>query len=352
MSTSEQVANEQIRDSKVAVSKVVNITERIIGEVIRETRIRNINAEVTRTSSLKNNENQKTGISIRFAGDKAAPTLYLDSAIDRIKHGDSIKDIAKEVLDTAIRVRNNGQAFGNIDINAENAKNQIYLKVLNKVTNSDMAERCPHIDIGEDLMAVPYWKLNSGNGECASFLVTKDVMKGSDLVFTEDEVLNIGRNNSIKDGFTVKGMCETLREMAGVSDEVIAEMIPIGPEQMYVVSNPEKIYGATALLDPQALESIADKIGEEKYYILPSSIHELLVIRESLAPTPEELQTMVKEVNENEVAVQDRLSDNVYRVDTNTMKISICNTTKQLQEQKELAEKIGNVLAETHRVKM
>ena len=226
------------------------------------------------------------------------------------------------------------------------------MKVVNKETNPEMLARCPHIDISEDLMAVPYWKVRAGNGEVASFLVNREIM--TNLQMTDSELLSIGRANTVKSGFEIKGMSETLREMMGddMPIELIADMTPPGPERMYVVSNPEKVYGATALLDPQTMKSITDRIGEDTYFILPSSIHEMLVIPESLAPAPEELQTMVKEVNRNEVAVQDRLSDNVYRVDTNTMKISICNTTQQLQEQKESAVKIGEVLNATHKVKM
>lgn len=352
-STSEQVAQEMTRETRAVVNKAANIAERIVAEVAREARVRNVRAEVSKTTALKNNENKKMGITIRFDGDRAAPTLYMDSAIDRIKRGDSIKDVAKEILDTAIKVRDNGQELAKLDINPETAQQKVFLKVVNKETNSEMLAKCPHIDIGEDLMAVPYWKVKAGNGEVASFLVNREIMTNS-LQMTDSELLSIGRANTVESGFEIKGMSETLREMMGddMPIELIADMTPPGPEMMYVVSNPEKVYGATALLDSQTMENISERIGEDNFYVLPSSIHEILIIPESLAPSPEELSEMVRTVNQKEVSVQDRLSDNAYRYDGNSMKLSICNTMQQLKEQKESAEKIGEVLSNAHRVKM
>ncbi len=351
--TNEQVTNDTIRETKAVVNKATGIAERIIAEVTREARARKVNAEVSKTTALKNNENKKTGITIRFDGDQAAPTLYLDSAIDRIKRGDSIKDIAKEILDTAIKVRDNGQELAKLDINAETAKERVFLKVVNKETNPEMLAKCPHIDIGEDLMAVPYWKVKAGNGEVASFLVNREIMANS-LQMTDSELLSIGRANTVKSGFEIKGMSETLREMMGddIPIELIADMTPPGPEMMYVVSNPEKVYGATALIDQSTMLGISEKIGESCYFVITSSVHELLIVPESLAPSPEEIQGMIKSVSESEVSIQDWLSDNAYRYDGNSMKLSICNTTQQLNEQKESAEKIGEVLSNAHRVKI
>lgn len=351
MTTIEQNLSKTTEEVGTDADVTTNIEKRILDEVLAEVKRRDIKADVSKTTAVKNNENQKPGISIRFDGDHAAPIQYLEPFIDRLNNGEPINDIARDILDTAIRFRGSGQDFSDLDINVETAQNKVFLKVINKETNPAMAVKCPYIDVGPDLMAVPYWKIGSGNGETASFLVTREIAANS-LHMTDSEILSIGRLNTVKSGFSIRGMSETLREMAGdLPVEMIAEMTPPGPEMMYVITNAEKMFGAAALLDPQTMEKISQKIGEENYYVLPSSIHEVLVIPESLAPAPEELSEMVRDVNKTQVSVQDRLSDNVYRVG-NTMKLQICNTTQQLNEKKESAEKIGEVLSNAHRVKM
>ena len=80
---------------------------------------------------------------------------------------------------------------------------------------------------------------------------------------------------------------------------------------MYVLSNEIRSFGAAAILYPGCLKKIRDYLGED-YYVLPSSVHEVIVVRESTAPDKRYLNEMVSEINESQVEAEEVLSDNAY----------------------------------------
>lgn len=92
--------------------------------------------------------------------------------------------------------------------------------------------------------------------------------------------------------------------------KVIDDAIP-GDNRAYVLSNTDKINGACMILNKKMMREIANKIGP-KFYILPSSVHELLVVRNEEGLTPEELSEMVRSVNSDVVDREEQLSDHAY----------------------------------------
>lgn len=81
----------------------------------------------------------------------------------------------------------------------------------------------------------------------------------------------------------------------------------------YLMSNTEKVNGAAAIIDPNNMD-LARSYMQDDFYILPSSVHEVLLVKQNQMSV-EELEDMVKTVNASAVALQDRLSDHVYKYD-------------------------------------
>lgn len=82
---------------------------------------------------------------------------------------------------------------------------------------------------------------------------------------------------------------------------------------MTVLTTREQVNGAGVIFCDGVLRKIREKIGD--FYVLPSSVHEVLVIPVSEGIDRDELEEMVKAVNAAEVAPEDRLSDQVYLFD-------------------------------------
>ena len=82
---------------------------------------------------------------------------------------------------------------------------------------------------------------------------------------------------------------------------------------MTVLTTREQINGAGVIFCDGVLRKIREKIGD--FYILPSSVHEVLVVPVSEGIDREELEEMVKSVNAAEVAPEDQLADRVFLFD-------------------------------------
>lgn len=89
-----------------------------------------------------------------------------------------------------------------------------------------------------------------------------------------------------------------------------------GGSGLYVLGREDGQFGAAVLGYPEELKKAAQSLGEG-YYILPSSVHEVIILPDSKASDikPEELQQMVSEINQTQVQENERLSNSVYHFD-------------------------------------
>ncbi len=103
-------------------------------------------------------------------------------------------------------------------------------------------------------------------------------------------------------------------------EKVICEILDIpveeapdmsGDVEMYVITNSHKIFGAASILSTRILNAVSYLIGGD-FIILPSSIHECIAVPYGKMES-EELREMVREVNDNQVSPEDRLTYNVYK---------------------------------------
>lgn len=83
---------------------------------------------------------------------------------------------------------------------------------------------------------------------------------------------------------------------------------------MYVASNCDRFNGASVFLYPNLLKEFAENIGGN-FYILPSSVHELIFVPESEYTDIGYMKMMVQEINASEVRDEEVLSDNIYFYD-------------------------------------
>jgi gamma-glutamylcysteine synthetase len=84
---------------------------------------------------------------------------------------------------------------------------------------------------------------------------------------------------------------------------------------MFVATVPDKIHGAGVIAYPNFMEDAAQKMGGD-FFVLPSSIHEVLLVKDNGQMTAKELENMVKEVNATQVEPADQLTDHVYHYDS------------------------------------
>ena len=117
-----------------------------------------------------------------------------------------------------------------------------------------------------------------------------------------------------EEGASIQGMDEILGDM---DNSPVPEFCG-----MYVLTNRSKLFGASELLRLDTLREIAGKL-QDNLMILPSSLHEVIILPEKESPSGKEAAEMVKAVNDSELAPDEILSDHVYRFDRGREEIYI-----------------------------
>ena len=108
----------------------------------------------------------------------------------------------------------------------------------------------------------------------------------------------------------------------GLLWEQIAKMtgsstVPEAISPIYILSNADLFYGAACILYEGVLRKIALQLGSD-LLILPSSVHEVLIVPDESEWEKSELEWMVRGINREVVAEEDRLSDQIYRYSLKT----------------------------------
>lgn len=136
---------------------------------------------------------------------------------------------------------------------------------------------------------------------------------------TKTEIHKIAMENTLqRENIVLTPMKEMIEDLQNAPVE---ELDNIEDAPMYVLTNKTYINGAIAILDSNIQKKIADLLGGD-YYIIPSSIHEVIVIPYDLMET-EELNQMIVDINSEFVSEDDRLSNHAFKYNIMTGKIEI-----------------------------
>ncbi len=132
----------------------------------------------------------------------------------------------------------------------------------------------------------------------------------------EKELMGQAMVNLGKEDYSVLGIEKVIEEITGIPWD------RKDPIPMMVMTNRDRRMGAAGILKEGLLKECSDKVNDS-LYLLPSSIHEMMVVPAGSFGDPEELQEIVYEINREQVAQEERLSDHVYLYDRDKGEISI-----------------------------
>ena len=273
---------------------------------------------VTTQETTKNNGVKMLGIEIRKAGETVVPRLYVDGIVDRVKDGFmTAEDAAKKVFD----MYQNSEVLV-IEMDVENWIDRKFIldhveyQLVNAERNAEKLKDIPGKKIA-DLVAIYRVVVGLDEDGMKSYVLTNANLASSEISI--EELDEAAKKNTEKSEFSVRTMNEVMCELMGIS--VGTEIEEPDGTQMYVLTNARKFHGANIMLYKEYLEIAAEKMNGD-FYILPSSIHELLAVPVSTAGI-EQLREMVKEVNDNEVAPEEILGYEVYRYNRETGEIEV-----------------------------
>lgn len=208
-------------------------------------------------------------------------------------------------------------------------KNKIIYQLVNVEKNQEALKQMPHRIIGEDLAVVFAVLMEKDDTGIMTMKISRDFLRPWEMSEEElwilankntpmllpvemenlsDLLIALFKTSMEKNGVTFKQeawdkLLETHREQMNKTEGIKL--------QMYVLTNKYKLWGAAAFLYPGVLKAAAKQFGKD-LIILPSSVHEVIIIPQENMPKSRDLAEMVKEINQKDVLPEEVLSDSVY----------------------------------------
>lgn len=293
-----------------------------------ELAVRGADVELTARRVDKMNDSYDA-ITVRPVDSSIGVNISVEKAFAAYENGTPIPEIAEHFADA---VEKGFRESPQVDLESlsdyEQMKSKLSMEVVSAEKNAELLESVPHERM-EDMAVVYRFVLDqtdSGNG---TILVTNQLLDQYGI--TKEQLRTDAMENApeIRPS-EIRGMSEVMSELApGMIPEVAPE-----DEQMFVATVPDKIHGAGVIAYPNFMEDAAEKMGGD-FFVLPSSIHEVLLVKDNGQMTAKELENMVKEVNATQVEPADQLTDHVYHYDSQNHIFELADKYEERQREAE-----------------
>lgn len=267
----------------------------------------------------KNNGVKKKGLMVKAENCNMAPTVYLEEFYHEYENGKTLEDLAAAVVGV-YHDSNAFRAFHAEDFtDFGKIESKLVFRMVNYEKNEEILKDSPYITF-LDLAVVPYVSFQIDCNNYGTVLIKNEHLDIWGI--TKERALKIAAENTPRLlQPRIRKMEDTIRELIddGVSHEtkeyemLLEEILKQEPQvPMYVLTNPKNLYGASCMVYDGVIEMFAEEMGED-VYILPSSIHEVILIPASKALDSLELKAMVQEINETQIPKEEILSNHVYK---------------------------------------
>ena len=289
--------------------------------------------EVSIVNKMRNNGILEKSIKVDIPGCNMSPSIGTLSIYEHYREFDDMEKIVSALSKKIIEDKNRQIDTMSV-LSKENILNSTYLMVINAKSNQKLLSETPHYFIAEgELTVIP--RLNISITDKSGFIILKNDLLPK-LQMTGDEILQIAKlNTSSQNLFEINSLLsETMQAMTDNGEDIADDFSEFFTEitpKAFVVTNKDKKLGACCLACPEVIGTAIEKMGFD-CYILPSSIHEVILVeKKGNADEIEELRDMVKQVNRQSIPAAEILSDKVFVYNQKTKKIEIARTEQELQ---------------------
>ena len=257
---------------------------------------------------MKNNDAAWDTLLILKKGTEVSPIIYLGEYYRMYLNGSSLGEIADSIL-AQYRAFRVPPLDGLSDLkHYDTAQGHIVCRLVNRARNRRLLENTPHRDF-LNLSVICCYLVDTERQEAGTVRITDEYMKMWDIDEAQlfaDADANTGRLMP----FEIRTIPEMLEELGADRMEVTCPPAP----DMFVLSNRDKSFGAWWMTRREALLQM-QRLAGERFFLLPSSVHECLAVPCRDDCDAQWLQQIVSEINRTQVAAEDVLADCVYEYD-------------------------------------
>ena len=230
---------------------------------------------------------------------KMSPTLYFNNMYDYYNGTDAaIEELALKAFETMIEGVKQTEVTEELPDKEKFVEN-IFFQVINTEKNKTYLLEVPHREY-LDLSIIYRYAVNLSDNDIATATINYILM--DEFKLTEEELYEAAYKNTrrlLKPKVTSPGM-----------------------SGLYMISNDLNIFGANGILYKDIIAKEAKKLNTD-IYLIPSSIHELIIQPVSDTLKPQDLKEIIKDANEHVIDPEDYLSDSlyIYKLETDTIEV-------------------------------
>lgn len=268
--------------------------------------------DITVEKTIRNNDTEIEVLCIKHGTTGCMPNIHIDDLYEVYEKGENIDEIIDSVKETYIRCSRytlpDLEKLRAFVENIDEAGSKIEFRLINADTNAKRLEGKPFKRFGEFALL---YQLKMGAAGKGFYMtqITDSMMEQWNLKIDELHRLAV-KNMDPFNNYLLQNLSETLQLTEDIG--------------MYMLTNRDKINGASMIVFDEIRQKIGRCVGGD-YYILPSSVHELIIIPKSCTSDVSHLTWMIRSANRDERLVRpdDFLSDNLYEYNMLTKEVSL-----------------------------
>ncbi|MBP0970387.1 MAG: hypothetical protein J5744_09605 [Oscillospiraceae bacterium] len=257
----------------------------------------------------KNNDLVLHGIAILPEGMSAIPLIYLENYYGRyINEGRDPDDLAQDIVDLFCKHMPEVADIKIPDLSFRSVKDLLRVRLINSRSNPELLSELVSRPVGCGFSLTAYIDLPSGSGVSGMIQVTRELAAKNGY----DETLVINNavwNSSVRDPARLTDITEML--YGNEDSDLLKEGTITDRSHPLVLSNKSGELGAAALFYPGMMKKISEITGGD-YYVLPSSVHELIILPDSSELDSGRLMETVLKVNRFMLGIEEKLCDRVF----------------------------------------
>ena len=253
-------------------------------------------------------------MTIRRPSDLVCPNIYMNQIYEQYQNGCSIDQAADNILRTWQHASAAAKVDADLLLSSSIIREQVVYRLVNYEKNLTLLEEIPHRKI-LDLALIFYVLVHTEEMGDGAIMVRNDFLDYYSVTHKELEESALKNTRKLLPADFLR-ITDLLREFGEKSGAYSYKDLTLEEESsqasMYVLTNTARLFGAYYMTDLKILHQIAESLNTD-LYLLPSSVHECIVVPEAVCEAPEDLACIVREINHTQVWAGEYLSDTVYR---------------------------------------
>lgn len=294
-------------------------------------------ASVKIEETIDHNDHIKQGLLIHRKGENVTPKIYLEQYEKRYKKGELLEKLLREIADIRVSLDLGDESINLASMNYDFIKRNLIFSMCDPEMNRRQMEHFIFTEQG-NYVAMYRVLLALGKTRSASVLITEQHLKAWNV--TKEQLYEDAIQAENARGFQMNCMRDWVRVSQRMNDELCEpfelENLLNGlgrkcGDRMYVLTNHIRHFGAGAIMHAELLEK-AGNILDSNFFVLPTSIHDLVLVPDDGHSSQNEWEERLRKANETESEPEKIFSNHVSFYD-NTQKALLPEKSNKAESQ-------------------